>query len=300
MTLKQLEYVCKVAELKNISLAANELFIAQPSLTHAISELENEMNITIFIRTNKGVKITKDGETFISYAKNVLEQANLLDDKFKNTNTVKPRFSVSAQHYSFVVNAFVDVIKEFDADTYDFTLKETKTHEIIDDVTNLKSEIGILYLSNSNQDVLTKIFKNNNLEFIKLFTAEPHIFIDKNHPLSKKEKIYLQDLDEFPYLSFEQGNNNSFYYSEELLPTIDRKKNIKVSDRATLFNLAVGLNGYTVSSGVISEELNGGNIISKRLYIDENMVIGYIKQKNMSLSKYATSFIKNIKLYIRK
>ncbi len=298
MTLQQLKYIVTVAETGSITEAAKQLFISQPSLTNAIHELEKEMQVTIFIRTNKGVVISGEGETFLSYARQVLEQVGLMEEKYLNVKEQRPRFSVSCQHYSFAVNAFVDVIHEFDANQYDFTLRETQTYEIIEDVSKLKSEIGILYVSSKNKEIIMKLIKQNDLKFEDLFTAQPHVFISSKHPLADKETISLEDLEEYPYLSFEQGDYNSFYFSEEILSTLDHKKNIKVRDRATLFNLVIGLNGYTVSSGVISEELNGENIIARPLKVDEYMRIGVITQKNMSLSRYGLSYMEALKRHI--
>lgn len=297
MTLKQLEYVIKVAEKLNITDAANELYIAQPSLTHSIHELEDEMNIQIFIRTNKGVTLTSDGEVFLGYARQVLDEANLLKEKFNNIKS-KPKFAISCQHYSFCVSAFSDCINEFNANEYDFTLRETETYEIINDVNTLKSELGVLYLSNKNQEVISSILKKNDLIFTPLFEATPHVFISKNNPLAKKGVIELEDLEPYPYLTYEQGNYNSFYFSEEFLPTIYSNKNIVVKDRATLFNLVDKLNGYTVSSGKIFKDVNENIIIAKKFNYDEKMNIGYITKKGVSLSKYANAFINYIKNYV--
>ena len=298
MTLQQLKYVVTVADKGTISSAAKDLFISQPSLTNAIKELEEEIQITIFNRTNKGIIVSNEGNEFLAYARQVLEQFNLLEEKFLNVKKQSPRFSVSTQHYSFAVNAFVDVIREFGGNNYDFTLRETQTYEIIDDVSRLKSEIGILYTSSKNEEVIMKIIKQNGLVFDQLFIAKPHVFISSKHPLANRDIITLEDLEEYPYLSFEQGDYNSFYFSEEILSTLDRNKNIKVRDRATLFNLAVGLNGYTISSGVISKELNGENIIARPLKVDEYMCIGTIVQKNMSLSRYGKAYMEALRNHI--
>ncbi|MFQ9514230.1 MAG: LysR family transcriptional regulator [Eubacterium sp.] len=298
MTLQQLKYIVIVAETGNITEAAKRLFISQPSLTNAIRELEREMQITIFNRTNKGVTVSNEGDVFLSYARQVLEQAGLLEEKFLNKKEQSPKFSVSCQHYSFAVNAFVDVIREFGGNKYDFTLRETQTHEIIEDVSRLKSEIGILYTSSKNEEVILKLIKQNELKFEELFVAKPHVFISSSHPLANKSTLTLEELEEYPYLSFEQGEYNAFYFSEEILSTLDRSRNIKVRDRATLFNLVIGLNGYTVSSGVISKELNGENIIAKPLMVDEYMRIGVITQKNMSLSRYGKAYMEALKRHI--
>lgn len=298
MTLQQLKYVVAVAEKGTISDAAKELFISQPSLTNAIKELEKEIQIIIFNRTNKGIVVSNAGDEFLAYARQVLEQLNLLEEKFLNVKKQSPRFSVSTQHYSFAVDAFVDVIREFGGNQYDFTLRETQTYEIIEDVSRLKSEIGILYTSSKNEEVIRKLIKQNGLEFQELFVAKPHVFISSKHPLAHREEIVMKDLDEYPYLSFEQGEYNSFYFSEEILSTLDRNKNIKVRDRATLFNLAVGLNGYTVSTGVISKELNGENIIARPLMVEEHMKVGVILQKNMPLSRYGKTYMEALKKHI--
>ena len=299
MTLQQLKYVVTIAEKGTISEAAKELFVSQPALTKAVKELEEEVNIRIFSRTNKGIIVSTEGDRFLGYARQVLEQMNLLEEEYKKGNQITRHFSVSTQHYSFAVNAFVDVIKKFGENKYDFTLRETKTNEIIEDVSKRKSEIGILYTSGTNKIVIEKMIKRNDLKFTELFMAKPHIFISSNHPLAEKETVDLEDLKEYPYLSFEQGDYNSFYFSEEILSTIDRDKNIKVRDRATLFNLAIGLNGYTVSTGIIDKELNGENIIARPLNVNEYIKVGIIMQKNIELSIYGKEYVEALKRHLK-
>lgn len=297
MTLQQLKYLVTVAECKNITLAAEKLFISQPSLSTAIHNLEEEMGVCAFVRTNKGISITREGEELLSFARNLLEQADIMKDRFCKDSNRKPKLSVSCQHYSFAVNAFVDVVNRYNANEYSFILRETQTGEIIDDVSNNKSEIGILYLSEYNENVLRKIINKNNLEFEEIFQASPHVFISKSHPLAHREMIRLEDLKPYPYLVYEQGEHNSFYFSEEFLSVLDMPKSIQVRDRATLFNLAIGLNGFTVSSGIIDKELNGEDIIAKHLDVDVTMHIGIIKKKSIMLSRYAQSYIEAIKKY---
>lgn len=225
MTLQQLKYVITVAETGTITEAANKLYISQPSLTNAIHELEKEMNITIFNRTNKGITLSRDGDDFLGYARQVLEQAAILEDKYKGSNGGKKQFCVSTQHYSFAVNAFVDLIKEYGQDEYDFSLRETQTYEIIEDVTRMKSEIGILFLNDFNEAVISKILKSHELKFHQLFVAKPHVFISRRHPLAEKSVITNEELEQYPYLSFEQGEHNSFYFSEEIFSTSERSGN---------------------------------------------------------------------------
>ena len=298
MTLQQLKYLVTVAEYKNITLAAEKLYISQPSLSSSIHSLEKEMNVTAFVRSNKGMTVTKEGEELLSYARNLLEQADIMRDKFCTDTNRKPKFCVSCQHYSFAVNAFVDVVQKYDASEYNFTLRETQTGEIIDDVASGNSELGILYLSESNEEVLQKLFKKNDLVFEEIFEASPHIFISKNHPLAKKEKIRLEELMPYPYLVYEQGERNSFYFSEEFLSVLDMPKSIEVRDRATLFNLARGVNGFTVSSGVIDSKLNGEDIVARPLNMNCSMHIGIIKKKNIMLSRYADTYIQALKKHL--
>ena len=295
MTLKQLKYIVTVAETGNITEAAKKLFIAQPSLTSAIMELEKEFEITIFNRTRKGIDLTIDGEEFLGYARQVIEQTNLIEDRYTGNALSKPRFCVSSQHYSFVVEAFVELLKHFEGNKYEFHLRETQTYDIIEDVSRHKSEIGILFINDFNKTIIRKTLRDNNLTFEPLFNAKPHVFIGKNSPLANKNTLTLEDLTPFPRLSYEQGEHNSFYFSEEILSVEDADKELIVRDRATLFNLLIGMNGYTICSGVISEELNGPNIIAKPLDVDEHMEIGYILHESIKPSPLTKTYIEYLK-----
>lgn len=299
MTLQQLKYVTTIANIGSISEAAKRLFVSQPSLTKAIKELEKEMGITIFDRTNKGITVSKEGERFLGYARQVLEQAALLEEQYKSQSGGKKQFSVSTQHYSFAVNAFVELLKGAEIDQYDVSLRETQTYEIIDDVAHMKSEIGLLYYNDFNRPVLEKLIHTNELTFTELFTAHPHIFIGKTHPLAHKEVVSMDELEKYPYISFEQGDHNSFYFSEEIFSTVVRPKHIRVRDRASLFSLLLGLDGYTVSSGVIDKEVNGENIISVPLAEEGLMHIGYITNNKMQRSRLGQEYIYALEQYVR-
>ncbi len=299
MTFQQLKYVITVAETGTITEAAGKLYVSQPSLTKAIHELEKEMNIVIFNRTNKGISLSREGDEFLGYARQVLDQAAILEDKYKGGHGGKKKFCVSTQHYSFAVNAFVDLIKQYGQDEYDFSLRETQTYEIIEDVARMRSEIGILFLNDFNEVVMDKILKSHDLEFHLLFIAKPHVFISRNHPLAGREIITNEELEQYPYLSYEQGEHNSFYFSEEIFSPFERKKNIRVRDRATLFNLLIGLNGYTVCSGVIDEKLNGKDIIAVPLAQESNMRIGYISHRKGMISRVGNSYLEALDQYLQ-
>lgn len=294
MTLQQLQYAVTVASVGTITEAAERLYITQPSLTTAIRELEKEMNLTIFIRSNRGVAVSKEGEVFLGYARQILEQTELLKEKYTNERQWGRNFCVSTQHYSFAVNAFVELIQKYAGEEYDFNLRETQTYEIIEDVALMKSELGILYLDDENKNVITRALREKELVFTPLFEAKPHVFISSAHPLATKKTVDWDDLSPYPYLSFEQGEHNSFYYAEERYSRVLRKKNIRVRDRATLFNLLIGLNGYTICSGVIDENLNGENIIAVPLKEQGLMQIGYIHHKKAVLGKLAQAYIEAI------
>jgi len=298
MTLQQLKYIIKIVECGSITEAAKQLFITQPSLSTAVKELEKELGIEIFYRTTRGISLTNDGTEFLSYARQVIEQTELMEQRYMGKKPSKQLCSISTQHYAFAVNAFVELLSELDVDEYEFTLRETRTYEIIEDVKNFRSEIGIIYFSDFNEKVLNKLLKENHLVFNFLFEANPHVFVSSKHPLANNESVTLEDLDDYPFLAFEQGEYNSFYFSEELLSTVPRKKTIYVSDRATLFNLLIGLNGYTICSGILSSDLNGDNIISVPLIADERMRIGWIANEKAHLSSLALQYISKLKKVI--
>lgn len=295
LTLQQLKYVIEVATRGSINEAAKRLFISQPSLSNAIKDLEEEMGVAIFERTNKGISLSKEGVEFLSYARQVVEQAELLENRYLNAKPSPQHFSVSTQHYAFAVNAFVSLVQEHGHEEYELALRETKTYEIIEDVKSMRSEIGILYLNEFNGKVINKLLKSANLQFNSLFTAKPHVFISVHNPLAKQKIVTIDQLQEYPYLSFDQGEYNSFHFSEEILSTLSHKKSITVNDRATLFNLLIGLNGYTISTGVLSADLNGNAIIPVPLDCEENINVGWISHKNTSLSLLGSAYVEALK-----
>lgn len=291
MRIQQLHYIIKIAETGSMNEAAKQLFITQPSLSNAVKDLEKEMGIEIFFRNPKGITLTKDGIEFLSYARQVVEQTELLEERYKQTGSRRELFSVSSQHYAFVVNAFVSLLKNTDMENYELFLRETRTWEIIDDVKNFRSEIGVLFLNNFNRDVLLKMLEDQHLTYTPLFTTKPHVFVSKSNPLAKKESVTLDDLIEFPYLSYEQGIHNSFYFAEEILSQERHKKSIVVSDRATLFNLLIGLNGYTIATGILNSNLNGDNIVSIPLEYEDTIELIYIQHEKTNLSNMGEKFI---------
>lgn len=284
MTITQLRYVIAISQANSMNEAARQLFISQPSLSASLKDLEEEIGIELFRRTNRGVMVTPEGEEFLGYARQVVEQYQLMEARYVEKKEIKKKFSVSMQHYTFAVNAFVEMVKQFGMDEYEFAIHEEKTYEVIEDVKNFKSEIGILYLNDFNRKVLTKLFQESGLEFHEILKCGVYVYLWKGHPLAQREEIALEELEQYPCLSFEQGDYNSFYFSEEVLSTYEYKQHIKANDRATLLNLMVGLNGFTLCSGIICEELNGSEYCAVKLKSDEVMTIGYLSRKGTAIS----------------
>lgn len=303
MTLQQIKYAITIAKTGSMNKSADILYVSQPSLTSAIKELEKEIGINIFLRTSKGVVVTNEGADFLMRASQVYQQYELLSDKYSQSGTHKRMFAVSTQHYSFAVKAFVETVKKFDMQNFEFAIRETMTLDVISDVGKLSSEIGIIYKSNYNRKIIDKLLKENELDFVKLIDCHAYVYLWKNHPLAKEKEICLEQLLDYPCLSFEQGNASSMYLAEEILSEKEYPKIIKSSDRATQLNLMVGLNGYTLCSGIICEELNGGDYVAVPFKEDEDnpnviMEIGYIVKKNSRQSDIAQIYIDEMKSYL--
>ena len=303
MTVQQLNYIITISEMGSFNKASEVLYISQPSLTNSVQELEKELGITIFNRSGRGVTLTNDGEEFIQHARQVYMQYERLLEKYTGEGGLRKKFGISAQHYSFAVKSFVDMVKRLEGDEYEFAIRETKTREVIDDVATGRSEIGILYLSDFNRRAINKILSTNSLEFHPLIDCAAYVYLWKGHPLARRKKILFHDLADYPCLSFEQGSTGSFYLAEEILSTAEYSRTIKANDRATRLNLMVGLNGYTLCSGIICEELNGSDYVAVPFEPDDpglasQMEIGYIIKKDMIPSKVAVLYIEEIKKYL--
>ncbi len=304
MTLQQLRYVIGIAKVGSFNKAAENLFISQPSLTAAVRDLEEEIGIVIFNRTSRGVSLTPDGEEFVAQANQLYHHYENLRGRYDKAVQQKKKFAISTQHYSFAVKSFVEMVKKFNIDEYEFALRETKTKDVIDDVAGLKSEIGILYLSNFNRKYINYLFKERDLEFHHLIDCKAYAYMWKNHPLATRDSVTLGDLSEYPCLSFEQSESGSYYFAEEILSTNEYHRTIKANDRATMLNLMVGLNGYTLCSGIISEEINGSDYVAvpfkdAKGEDDRTMEIGYVVKKNFMLSTICRIYIREMEEYLK-
>lgn len=304
LTIQQLRYAVGIANTGSFNKAAETLFISQPSLTMAVQDLEKQIGITIFNRSNRGVTLTPEGEEFIARANELLNHFKSVVARYDEENQKKKRFAVSTQHYSFAVKSFTNMVKKFNIDDYDFALRETKTKEVIDDVTSLRSEIGIIYLSDFNRKYITYLLKEHDLVFQKLVICNAYAYMWKNNPLATKSYVTLEDLSQYPCLSFEQGESGNYYFAEEILSTNEYHRTIKANDRATMLNFMVDLNGYTLCSGIISEEINGSDYVAvpfkdDKGESDRQMEIGYITKKNFMLSTICRIYIREMEDYLK-
>lgn len=302
MTLQQLHYVITIAEKNSLNKAAEALYISQPSLTSAVRELEKELGIVIFNRSNRGVSLTADGAEFIAYARQICIQHEQLLEKYAGGG-LKKKFGVSSQHYSFAVKCFAEMVRQFNTAEYEFAFRETKTREVITDVGSFKSEIGILYMSDFNRRAIENLLRANDSEFHGLIRCGAYVFLHKKHPLSGKASLCLEDLKDYPCCSFEQTGSESFYFAEEILSTMEYQRTIRVTDRATMLNLMEALNGYTLCSGIICQEMNGQDFMAVPFRTEEHvpgriMEIGYVTKRNMLPSRMGQLYLAEIRHYL--
>ena len=297
ITLQQLHYFIEVAAEGSITGAAELLYVAQPTMSAAMKDLESRVGRTLLVRSARGVTLTDEGAEFLGYARQVVEQMSLLEQRYLGQPPSRRLLGVSAQHYSFVVEAFIRMVRSGDAQQYEFSLRETRTWDIIEDVRTLRSEVGVLYRNDFNRKVIDKLLRDSGLVFHPLFAAVPHIFISRQNPLASRDRVTLDDLADLPRLTFDQGANNSFYFAEEILSTLSSKREIRVSDRATIFNLMIGLDGYTISTGIISDDLDP-EIVAIPLEVDESIEIGWISHSGIPLTGLAQRYLAEVRAVV--
>ena len=297
ITLQQLHYFIEVAAEGSITGAAELLYVAQPTMSAAMKDLESRVGRTLLVRSARGVTLTDEGAEFLGYARQVVEQMSLLEQLYLGQPPSRRLLGVSAQHYSFVVEAFIRMVRSGDAQQYEFSLRETRTWDIIEDVRTLRSEVGVLYRNDFNRKVIDKLLRDSGLLFHPLFAAVPHVFISRQNPLASRDRVTLDDLADLPRLTFDQGANNSFYFAEEILSTLSSKREIRVSDRATIFNLMIGLDGYTISTGIISDDLDP-EIVAIPLEVDESIEIGWISHSGIPLTGQAQRYLAEVRAVV--
>ena len=298
MNITQIRYVLAVAASSSIREAASKLFVSQPALSSSIQDLEEELGMLLFERTNKGIALTEDGRDFVTYAKKALSQYEILEDRFLSKDKGKERFSVSTQHYNFAINAFTAVLKKHDPDKFSFSIHETKTKDVLEDVKNLKSEVGIVSFSGASEVLLKKLFKEYQLEFTPLMTREAYIYVWQDHEFAGRTEISLEELKDYPCISFDQDSDSDFYLTEEAMADYDFDKMIKSDDRATTMELIAELHGYSIGSGMLSgDDVILKGLVSIKLKEEDPLVIGYITRKGSVLSEYGETYVEELLKY---
>ena len=278
--------------------AATKLFISQPALSASVAELEDELGILIFERTNKGISLTDEGREFVTYAKKAVGQYEILEERYLSKDSGKEHFSVSTQHFNFSIKAFTEVIKRFDPDTFLFSIHETKTKDVLDDVRTLRSEVGIISFSGSNEAVLKKLFREYGLEFIPLMRRETYIYVWEGHEFAGRSEISIEELEDYPCVTFDQSDDSNLYLTEEALADRDFKKMIKSDDRATTMEIIADLGGYSIGSGMLSgDDVILKGLVSIKLKEEDPLIIGYITRKGSRLSAYGEAYVEEILKY---
>lgn len=299
MTLTQLKYVLAVEQTKSFNAAARELYVAQSGLSESIKALEDELGITIYNRSNRGISLTKEGEEFLGYARNVMLQYQLLDEHYhKGTIVSKNRFSVTLQHSMLTSEIFGKIVERFGMDDYEYSFLEASTNKVIEDVRNGRSELGFLYMSRFNKEIYDSLFQTEGLEFELIAESCVCIYVLKDHPLAGKDSVTMDDLADYPCLIFEQDNNSSFYFYEETINSEFRYQNvIKTYDRATQLELIRYLGAYSIGTGKVSSHMIESGISIVPMDSEERITVGYIVRKGTELSPPGKDFIRMIREY---
>lgn len=292
MTIQQCKYVVAIARFGSMNEAAKSLLVSQASLSSAVRDLEEEFGIRIFDRSNKGVQITKDGSEFIRYARQLIAQYDVINDRYQSGMKNIRNFSVTAQHYDFVAEAFISFMQDYHSD-YNISLKEARTAEVIEDVVSLRADVGILaYLKAPAGGYMERYLKRKGLSFRPILETSPYVFLGKHHPLADRKMLSLEELADLPYVTYDQGDTGPIEFSEELADNRSTRKQIRISDRATLMNLLLSTESYTIGTGIMTSELNNGNVVSVKLNSNDVYAIVLIHRADVSFSEETDRFVK--------
>ena len=298
MTIQQCKYVLEIARIGSFSEAAKQLFIAQSSLSAAVKSLERELNIRIFERSNNGVYLTDDGSEFVRYAKEITAADELVARRYSAPHEAEKLF-IATQHYDFIADVFGNFVKNADAERYRYSIKEIETHNVIHEVETAYSDIGIIAIKDGDYDIMKRYLSKRNLSFTPLLEASPHVFFRRQHPLAWAEKLSSAELKDYPYVSYEQGEQTSSFFTEEMTDALYTDKHIEISDRATLMNLLLITDAYTVGTGIMPSALNKGDIVSIPLDSKEHYIIGYLLNDTRKLSPMTKRFIDHLEQSIQ-
>ena len=298
MNINQLKYVLEVAASSSMREASTKLYVSQPALSASIHDLEEELGILIFERNNKGISLTDEGRELLSYAKKAVQQYEILEDRYLARESGKERFSVSTQHYNFAIKAFTGVIRQTDPEKYTFSIHETKTKEVLEDVRSMKSEVGIVSFSGSNEALVKKLLRDYRLYFTPLMKRDTYVYVWKDHPFAGRSIISIEELQDYPCISFDQSDDSNFYLNEEAMADYAFNKMIRSDDRATTMELIAELDGYSIGSGMLSKAdavLQG--LVAVKLKEEDPLTIGYITRKGSTMSVYGKRYIEALTQY---
>ncbi len=291
MTLQQCVYVLKIHDTGTFSEAARQLFIAQSGLSNSVKLLEEELKIKIFERTKNGAVLTSEGAEFIRYAEQMVAQSEFILDRY-GSQSKKDRLHISTQHYDFIADVFCEFIDKCQSGGYNVSLKEKMTHEVIYDVETAMSDVGVIAVKKRDFEIMMRYLQTRDLSFFELLKTPPHMFVKSSHPLSGKTSVHYGELQGYPYVSYDQGKyNNSSLFTEEMSDNVVSDKHIVISDRATLMNMLLKTDCYTVGTGIMPSDLNDGKIISIPIVTDEEYSVGYVVKRNRVNTKMAEQFI---------
>lgn len=298
MTIQQCKYVLEIARTGSFSEAAKQLFIAQSSLSAGIKSLERELNICIFQRSSNGVYLTDEGSEFVRYAADIVSASELAVGRYKSPQKTETLF-IATQHYDFIADVFGNFVKDVDLDRYRFSIKEIETYNVIREVENSYSDIGIIAIKDGDYDIMKRYLNKRNITFVSMLEAAPHVFVRRAHPLASMDRLSVADLKDFPYVSYEQGGQTASFFTEELNDARAMDKHIEISDRATLMNLLLMTDAYTVGTGIMPSALNKGDIVSIPFDSKEHYIIGYLLNSARKVSPMTERFIAHLKVSIQ-
>lgn len=294
MTIQQCRYVLEIAKTGSFSEAAKQLFVAQSSLSVSIKSLEAELNIKIFERSANGVYLTDEGSEFVRYAAKIVDAEDFVCTRYRDKKNTD-KLHIATQHYDFIADIFGSFLGKTLSPSYKFSIKEIETYSVIQEVITGKSDIGIIALKGTESDIMKRYLSKKSLSFTTLIEVPPHVFVRRTHPLASCKSLGARELQTYPCVSYEQGEHNSSYFAEEMLDLVSAQKHIEISDRATLMNLLLVTDAYTVGTGIMPSALNRGDIVSIPFDSSDVYIIGYILNENRKISEITEQFIALLK-----
>ncbi len=294
MTIQQCKYILKIAQCGSLNEAAKQLYVAQSSLSVSVKSLEQELNIEIFRRAGGGVHLTEAGVEFVQYARRLVEQSDLILDRFTE-NRQLCHLNISTQHYDFVADVFGKLLNETHESHYRFSLREMKTYDVIRETELGFCDIGILAIKDKDRGIMERFIAGKGLTFAPILKALPHVFLRKEHPAAKADVITLEALKDYPYVSYEQGEHSSSFFTEEIAGACSDKQ-VEISDRASLMNVLLASDCYTLGTGIMPSLLNCDRIVSIPLESDDFYIIGTVMRADRKPSDLAEKFSEMLKV----